>query len=272
MDASCSKWNLDPHKLPRHIGIIMDGNGRWATSRRLPRVAGHRKGVERVQEITELCGNLGIEALTLYAFSDENWRRPEEEVGALMGLLRWYLRAERARIVKNNVQFRVIGDRRKLSSDIMELILELEEETAANTGMHLSVALSYGGRGEILRAVKRIVEQTSKGEFFPEDIDESMFDKCLDTVGLPPLDMLVRTSGEQRLSNFLLWQAAYAELFFEQALWPDFDSQKLVSHMIHFAGRERRFGAVPDPLPQKHNPASHPHIVSNAGFAYGKRK
>jgi undecaprenyl diphosphate synthase len=246
--ATCSKWNLDPLKLPKHVGIIMDGNGRWATSKRLPRVAGHRKGVERVQEITELCGQLGLPALTLYAFSDENWRRPEEEVGALMGLLRWYLRSEKARILKNNVQFRVIGDRRKLSSDIMSLIQNLEEETSHKTGMQLTVALSYGSRGEIIRAVKRIMELSDKGEVFAEDIDEQIFEKCLDTHGLPPLDMMVRTSGEQRLSNFLLWQAAYSELFFDDALWPDFDSQKLVDHLSTFAGRERRFGKTPEQM------------------------
>lgn len=251
MSQICAQWQLEPTRLPRHVGIIMDGNGRWASSRRLPRVAGHRKGVERVQEITELAGNLGLGALTLYAFSDENWRRPEDEVGALMGLLRWYLRAERNRIVKNDVQFRVIGDRRKLSSDILSLIQDLEEETRHNKGMHLAVALSYGGRGEILRAVKRIVSQVEAGEAFADDIDEAGFEKCLDTAGLPPLDMIVRTSGERRVSNFLLWQAAYAELFFDDTLWPDFDSARFVHNLRAFASRERRFGLTPEQVGKK---------------------
>ena len=246
MSETCAQWHLEHTRLPRHVGIIMDGNGRWATSRRLPRVAGHRKGVERVQEITELAGNLGLGALTLYAFSDENWRRPEEEVGALMGLLRWYLRAERNRILRNNVQFRVIGDRRKLSSDILGLISDLEADTRGNTGMHLAVAVSYGGRGEILRAVKRLVGYVESGETFVDDLDEATFEKCLDTAGLPPLDMLIRTSGERRVSNFLLWQAAYAELFFDEALWPDFDSARFVQNLKAFALRDRRFGLTPD--------------------------
>jgi undecaprenyl diphosphate synthase len=250
MNPTCSQWQLEPSQLPRHVGIIMDGNGRWATSRRLPRIAGHRKGVERVQEITELAGNLGLEALTLYAFSDENWRRPEEEVGALMGLLRVYLRAERARIIKNNVRFRVIGDRRKLSSDILGLIEELEADTRPNTGMHLCIALSYGGRGEILRAVKRIVQSAQDGSFFVDDLDEAAFSDALDTAGLPCLDMMVRTSGEQRISNFLLWQAAYAELFFDHTLWPDFDSARFVQQLKGFAARDRRFGMTPEQVGQ----------------------
>jgi len=270
MNESCAEWQLEPAKLPRHVGIIMDGNGRWATGRRLPRVAGHRKGVERVQEITELAGNLGIEALTLYAFSDENWRRPEEEVGALMGLLRWYLRAERNRIVRNNVRFRVIGDRRKLSSDILSLIESLEADTAHSTGMHLAVALSYGSRGEIVRAVKRLAQQVDKGEVFADDIDEQAFDDALDTAGLPALDMLIRTSGEQRISNFLLWQAAYAEMFFERTLWPDFSSTCFVELLRAFAERERRFGLTPQQISSGAAPAASsptPRAVATAAFS-----
>lgn len=246
MNDVCKQWNLDPLKLPRHVGIIMDGNGRWATQKRLPRVAGHRKGVERVKEITELSGNLGLKGLTLFAFSDENWRRPEEEVGALMGLLRWYLRAEKQRIIKNNVQFRVIGDRRKLSMDILELISEVENDTRLNTGMFLTVALSYGSRGEIVRGVKRIIAKVQAGEVFADDIDEALFEDNLDTAGLPALDMVVRTSGEMRISNFLLWQAAYAELFFEKAYWPDFDSERFTGMLKDFSSRERRFGMTPE--------------------------
>ena len=256
MNAHCSQWDLDSSRLPKHVGIIMDGNGRWATASRLPRVAGHRKGVERVKEITELAGNLGISALTLFAFSDENWRRPEEEVGALMGLLRWYLRAESERIIKKNVRFRVIGDRRKLSNDIMEQVLALEEDTRNNTGMWLSVALSYGGRGEILRGVRRAVAAVQAGDLFPDDIDEEFFENQLDTAGLPALDMLIRTSGEFRISNFLLWQAAYAELFFEAAFWPDFDSARFVHCLKSFASRERRFGLTPEQLSREKHVAT----------------
>jgi undecaprenyl diphosphate synthase len=270
MTETCSQWQLQPANLPRHVGIIMDGNGRWATARSLPRIMGHREGVKRVQEITELAGNLGIGALTLYAFSDENWRRPEDEVGALMGLLRWYLRAERARIVRNNVRFRVIGDRRKLSSDILELITDLEAETRSNTGMHLAVALSYGGRGEILRAVKRLVGRVDEGSAFVDDLDESAFEACLDTAGLPPLDMVVRTSGEQRVSNFLLWQAAYAEFFFDCTLWPDFDSSRFVHTLRGYASRERRFGQTPEQAvgPSSPSSASGPSTRSGARAAF----
>lgn len=251
MNKYCEQWNLNPLKLPKHIGIVMDGNGRWASKRHLPRIAGHRKGVERVQEITEFCGHIGIQALTLFAFSDENWRRPEEEVGSIMGLLRWYIRKEHAKIVQNNVQFRVIGDRRKLSLDIIKLIENLEHDTRLNTGMHLCVALSYGARGEILRAVRKIVERVNNNNLYPDDIDENIFEDCLDTQGLPQLDMFIRTSGEMRVSNFLLWQIAYAELFFNDALWPDFDSAKLVEILKQYTFRERRFGLTPEQIRSK---------------------
>ena len=252
MNDTCKKWDLNPQKLPRHIGIVMDGNGRWATQKRLPRIAGHTKGVERVQEITELCGNLEIEALTLFAFSDENWRRPEEEVGGIMGLLRWYIRKEKKRIIEKNVQFRVIGDRQKLSTDILELIEKLEFETEKNTGLHLTIALSYGSQGEILRAIKKIVAKIESQEIYSNDIDEKTFESCLDTCGLPPLDMFIRTSGEFRVSNFLLWQLAYAELFFDNILWPDFNSQKCVELLLEYARRERRFGLTPEQVKSVH--------------------
>lgn len=250
MNDYCRKWDLNPQKLPKHIGIVMDGNGRWATSKRLPRLAGHTKGVERVQEITELCGNLEIQALTLFAFSDENWRRPEEEVGGIMGLLRWYIRKEKKRIIEKNVQFQVIGDRKKLSSDIILLIENLEEETKNNTGLQLTIALSYGSRGEILRAVKKIISKIEDHEIYLNDIDEKTFESCLDTHNLPPLDMYIRTSGEFRVSNFLLWQLAYAEMFFDQTPWPEFTNEKLVSLLKDFAHRERRFGMTPEQVQQ----------------------
>lgn len=248
MNDTCKQWDLNPQKLPRHIGIVMDGNGRYATQRRLPRIAGHTKGVERVQEITELCGNLEIEALTLFAFSDENWRRPEAEVGGIMGLLRWYIRKERNRIIEKNVQFRVIGDRQKLSTDIIQLIEKLEQDTEHNTGLHLTIALSYGAQGEIIRAIKKIVSKIETKEIYSNDIDEKIFESCLDTCGLPPLDMFIRTSGEFRVSNFLLWQLAYAELFFENTLWPNFSSEKFVELLREYARRERRFGLTPEQI------------------------
>lgn len=251
MNEHCHHWSLDPQKLPRHVGIIMDGNGRWATTRKLPRIAGHRKGVERVREIVEMGGNIGLKALTLFAFSDENWRRPEEEVGALMNLIRLYIRKEKKRLIEENIQFRVIGDRQKLSRDIMELLEDVEMATENNTGMCLSIALSYGSRGEILRAAKRIVARVERGELFANDIDERCFEDHLDTVNLPPLDMLVRTSGEYRISNFLLWQAAYAELFFERGFWPDFDSACFAGLLREFSRRERRFGMTSEQVSSK---------------------
>ncbi|MEN9530743.1 MAG: hypothetical protein RI932_2616 [Pseudomonadota bacterium] len=251
MNEFFQHWNLDPLKLPRHVGIIMDGNGRWATNRRLPRVAGHRKGVERVNEVTEFAAQCGLQALTLYAFSDENWRRPEEEVSALMSLLRWYLKSERNKILDNNIRFRLIGDRGKLSSDILALATQLEQESASNTGMTLCVALSYGSRGEILRAVRRVLEKIESRELYPADLDEQTFEEHLDTSGLPSVDMVIRTSGEQRISNFLLWQCAYAEYFFEQAPWPDFSSEIFAGLLRRFSDRERRFGRTPEQVQQR---------------------
>lgn len=250
MNEFFQKWDLDPLKLPHHVGIIMDGNGRWATSRRLPRVAGHKKGVERVNEITEFAVKCGLHALTLYAFSDENWRRPEEEVSALMSLLRLYLKAERSKILDNNIRFRLIGDRGKLSSDILEMAARLEDESAANTGLNLCVALSYGSRGEILRAVRKVLDRIEAGEIYPADIDEQSFADHLDTAGLPDVDLVIRTSGEQRISNFLLWQSAYAEYAFEQLPWPDFSETAFASCLKQYGARERRFGRTPEQIRQ----------------------
>lgn len=238
---------LDPALLPGHVGVIMDGNGRWAKARQLPRLAGHRKGVDRVDEITSVACELGLKALTLFAFSNENWKRPEDEVNGLMGLLRWYLRAERKKILQNNIVFRVIGERRKLSSDILRQVEDLEAQSAQNTGMHLTIALSYGSRAEIVRAVARLAEEVTSGRLYSCDIDEETFESFLDTSGLPQLDLVIRTSGEYRLSNFLLYQAAYAELSFEQAFWPDFDTQRFCAHLREYSARERRFGAVLEP-------------------------
>lgn len=250
MNDFFQKWDLDPLKLPRHVGIIMDGNGRWATSRRLPRVAGHKKGVERVNEITEFAVKCGLHALTLYAFSDENWRRPEEEVSALMSLLRWYLKAERNKILDNNIRFRLIGDRGKLSSDILDLACKLEDDSAGNTGLNLCIALSYGSRGEIIRAVRKLLDKINAGEIYPADIDEQSFDEHLDTAGLPEVDLVIRTSGEQRVSNFLLWQSAYAEYIFESTPWPDFSEVHFSECLKKFSARERRFGRTPEQAQQ----------------------
>jgi undecaprenyl diphosphate synthase len=250
MNDFFQQWRLDPLTLPRHVGIIMDGNGRWATHRRLPRVAGHKKGVERVNEITEFATKCGLHALTLYAFSDENWRRPEEEVNALMSLLRWYLKAERNKILDNNIRFRLLGDRGKLSNDIVDLASRLEEDTASNSGLNLCIALSYGSRGEIIRAVGKIIEKINAGELYPADIDEQTFEDHLDTAGLPSVDLVIRTSGEQRISNFLLWQSAYAEYLFEPTAWPDFTTDIFAQCLKKYAERERRFGRTPEQVRQ----------------------
>lgn len=246
INEHCLKWDLNPIKLPRHIGIVMDGNGRWASKRYLPRIAGHAKGVERVQEITELCANLKVEALTLYAFSDENWRRPEDEVSGIMGLLRLYIRRERNRIIENNLRFQSIGDKQKLSPDIVELIDQLEKDTEKNSGMFLSIALSYGAHAEIIRAVKKIVFKIEDQQMHLNELNASLFETFLDTHNLPPLDMFIRTSGEYRISNFLLWQLAYAELFFDNTLWPDFNSKQFIKLLREFALRDRRFGMTPE--------------------------
>lgn len=237
-----SRFGLDPQKMPGHVGIIMDGNGRWARSRHMPRLGGHRKGVERVNEVTERACDLGLKALTLFAFSNENWKRPEDEVTGLMGLLRWYLRSEKKRILSNNIKFKVIGDRRKLSTDILAQLENLESLTRENTGLCLSIALSYGSRAELARAAARIAEDVSKGTIFAEDVDEQLLEQYLDTRELPPLDMVIRTSGEFRLSNFLLFQAAYAELFFDPVCWPDFSADRFTDLVREFAARQRRFG------------------------------
>ena len=220
--------------MPRHVAIIMDGNGRWAKARFLPRVIGHQRGVEAVRELVRGCPGLGLEALTLYAFSSENWRRPAEEVSDLMGLLKRFLLADLEEIARNNVRLRIIGDYKALSADVVELLEGALARTADNTGMILAIALNYGAQAEIARAA---AAAAVKGPITPEAIEAE-----LDTAGLPPLDLLIRTSGEVRLSNFLLWQAAYAEMWFTPVLWPDFKLEHLRSAMDAFAQRERRFG------------------------------
>ncbi|TKD50768.1 isoprenyl transferase [Sphingomonas baiyangensis] len=229
---------------PRHVAIIMDGNGRWAKARRLPRIAGHKQGVEAVRRVTRAARDLGIEVLTLYAFSSENWRRPEEEVRDLMGLLRHFLRAELDDLVAENVRLRVIGDYHALSRDLVAMIDGAIERTAHNTGPILVIALNYGAQAEIVAAARRLAGAARDGALDPEAIDEATFASALTTRDLPPLDLLIRTSGEQRLSNFLLWQAAYAELLFVDTLWPDFDGATLAHAIETFGRRQRRFGGL----------------------------
>jgi undecaprenyl diphosphate synthase len=229
---------LDRGNLPRHIAVIMDGNGRWARRRGLPRIYGHKRGADAVRHVVELCRKLGIEVLTLYAFSDENWGRPKEEVSFLMGMLGDFLRSEIAAMKSNNIRFRTIGRIERLPKTAQKWIEKAASETAGNTGTVLNLALSYGGRAEILQAIKRM--EATGG--IPADLAEEHLAAHLDTAGLPDPDLIIRTSGEQRISNFLLWQAAYAELYFTEVLWPDFDERELLTALLDFQGRQRRFG------------------------------
>jgi undecaprenyl diphosphate synthase len=227
--------------IPKHIGIIMDGNGRWAELRGLPRIEGHRRGVERSREIVEISDELGLRALTLYAFSSENWKRPSSEVATLMKLLELYLKNEIKELIKNDIVFKTIGEMGKLPKNIQNIIRETEERTAANKGMILIMALSYSGRNEIVRAVKKILRSGVK----PDDLTEESFISYLDTAGYPPPDLIIRTSGEMRISNFLLWQGAYSELYFTDTLWPDFTKDEFLLAIQDYQRRERRFGAIP---------------------------
>ena len=225
-----------PHHGARHVAIIMDGNGRWAKKRHLPRVAGHRAGVQAVREIVRSAGDMGLEAMTLYAFSSENWKRPEEEVSDLMGLMKRFIVSDIDEFAANDVRLRVIGDWRALAPDVVALIEDALARTAGNSRTTLAVALNYGAQDELVRAA---AAAAAAG-----DISAQAIEAHLDTAGLPPLDLLIRTSGEMRLSNFLLWQAAYAELYFTDTLWPDFKPADLRAALDHFARRERRFGGL----------------------------
>jgi undecaprenyl diphosphate synthase len=229
---------------PAHVAIIMDGNGRWAKARGLPRIAGHRRGGDAVRKAVVAAGELGITYLTLFGFSSENWKRPADEVDDLMSLLRHYLRGEVAELHRNNVRVRVIGDRERLAPDIVTLIDNTEALTAENTGLRLSVALSYGGRAEIAGAARRIAEAAMAGRLRPDQVDETVFARYLLTADMPDPDLVIRTSGEQRLSNFLLWQTAYSEFVFIDTLWPDFSKADLERALSEFHGRERRYGAT----------------------------
>ena len=229
---------------PRHVAIIMDGNGRWAKARHLPRVAGHKAGVDAVRRVSRAARALGIEALTLYAFSSENWRRPESEIGDLMGLLRLFIRSDLAELVRDNVRLRVIGDFRRFPADVIALIDDAIARTAANTGPMLVIALNYGAQAELAAVARSLAEAARDGALDPAVIDAGTIEARLETADLPPLDLMIRTSGEQRLSNFLLWQAAYAELLFVDTLWPDFGAEQLAEAVAAFGRRQRRYGGL----------------------------
>jgi undecaprenyl diphosphate synthase len=230
--------------VPRHVAIIMDGNGRWAKKRMLPRLAGHRKGIEAARNTVRAAGDLGIEVLTLYAFSSENWRRPAEEVSDLMGLLRHFIRHDIDELAQNGVRLRVIGDYRALATDLVTLIDDAVARTASNSKTTLVIALNYGSQAEIVGVARHLAEQTRDGKIDPSSIDIATFEQHLATRDWPVPDLVIRTSGEQRLSNFLLWQAAYAELLFVDTLWPDFGARELEAAIANFATRERRFGGL----------------------------
>lgn len=231
-------------KIPQHVAIILDGNGRWAKKRFLPRNLGHSQGAKTVEQICEDAWDLGIKYLTVYAFSTENWRRPDSEVKALMKLLRRYLKDCIERTSKNNMRVRVIGERGRLDADIREAIDELEAASAVNTGLHFTIALNYGSRDEMVRAMQHMAADCKAGDFQPEEITEERFASYLDTADLPDPDLMIRTSGEQRLSNWLLWQLAYAEFYFTPVLWPDFDKEELMRAIEYYNTRDRRFGGV----------------------------
>ena len=234
----------DGSRPPLHVAIIMDGNGRWATSRGLPRVAGHKRGAEAVRRTIVAAAELGIGYLTLFGFSSENWKRPPAEVDDLMGLLRHYLRGEIAELHRNGVRLRVIGDRSRLAPDIVALIENAEATTAGNTGLNLVVALSYGSRAEITAAMRTLAARVAAGQLTPAAIDEETVASALWTSGIPDPDLIIRSSGEKRISNFLLWQAAYAEFVFTDTLWPDFGKDELIAAIDEYQRRERRYGAA----------------------------
>lgn len=231
-------------QVPEHVAIILDGNGRWAKKRLLPRKAGHVAGSKTVEQICEDAWNLGIKYLTVYAFSTENWKRPQDEVDALMKLLRQYLKDCIKRSMKNNMCVKVLGDITPLDDDLKESIIELEKVSGNNTGLHFQVALNYGSRDEMIRAMKKMTEDVSAGVITQDDISETVFASYLDTKGIPDPDLLIRTSGEERLSNFLLWQLAYTEFYFTDVLWPDFNKKELQKAIDYYNHRERRFGGV----------------------------
>lgn len=233
-----------PPAPPLHVAIIMDGNGRWAQARGLPRTAGHRQGAEAVKRTVRGAGELGVKYLTLFGFSSENWKRPESEVSDLMGLMRHYLRTELKELDRNGARLKVIGERQGLAPDIVSLIDEAENRTAGNARIFVNIAINYGSRAEIARAARLLAQAANEGNVDPASIDEAALGRAMMTADIPDPDLLIRTSGEQRLSNFMLWQSAYAELMFVDTLWPDFGKAQLEAAIADFARRERRYGAV----------------------------
>ena len=231
-------------KIAVHVAIIMDGNGRWAKRRGLPRTAGHAQGARVVEQILEDADHMGIRYLTVYAFSTENWSRPNSEVKALMNLLRTYMKTSLAKCARNNVRIRVIGDKTRLDQDLQASIANLEKETASNTGIGFQIAINYGSRDEMVRAMRAAAQKVKDGEISPEDITEELISDGLDTGGIPDPDLLIRTGGEQRISNFLLWQTAYSELYFCDAAWPDFNKAELEKAVDAYNHRERRYGGL----------------------------
>ena len=236
MKPQPAKAGPDASSVPRHVAIIMDGNGRWAKARGLPRAAGHRAGAEAARAVLRAAGEAGVECLTLYAFSSENWRRPAQEISDLTGLLRFYIQRELASLHKEGIRLKILGDHRAFEADVASMVDKAVEKTAGNRRMTLAIALNYGARTEIVRAAQAAAAAGG--------IDEAAIERALDTHDLPPLDLLIRTSGEHRLSNFLLWQAAYAELLFVDTLWPDFDGDALRAALADYARRERRYGGL----------------------------
>lgn len=231
-------------QIPNHVAIILDGNGRWAKQHGMPRNYGHIQGAKTVEDMCEIAYNMGIQYLTVYAFSTENWNRPQDEVSALMKLLRNYMVNCKKRANKNNMRVRVIGDKTGLDEDIREKIEDLEEATKNNTGLQFTIAINYGGRDEIRRAMESMAKQVKEGEISPEEITEDMISGFLDTKGLPEPDLLIRTCGEQRISNFLLWQCAYTEFYFAEVAWPDFNKEELEKAVAAYNQRDRKFGKI----------------------------
>ena len=239
-----NKIEIDTNNIPRHIAIIMDGNGRWANAKGLPRIAGHREGVRTVRKITETCGELNVKILTLYTFSSENWNRPDTEVSALMKLLMSSLRREVKDLMKKNVRFTVIGNINELAFNVQNELIDAIHKTKNNTGLNLNLALSYGSRQEIICAVKKLIDKVSEGEIKVDEIDESVFSKLLYTQNIPDPDLLIRTGGEFRISNFLLWQIAYTEIHVTDTSWPSFGKKELTEAIYEYQNRDRRFGKI----------------------------
>ena len=234
--------SIDMTRLPKHIAIIMDGNGRWAAKRALPRKAGHKAGAEAFERLITDAKDLGIQHITVYAFSTENWKRSDEEVNAIMDLMRYYLKNSFQRFLKDNVRMHIIGDISRLDKDIQVQIQEVEEKSREKDGMTVHIALNYGGRDELLRSVQKITEKALNGQISLPDITEETIEENLDTAGIPDPELLIRTSGEERISNFLLWQIAYSEFYFSDVLWPDFNKKDLLEAIYYYQNRERRFG------------------------------